>query len=109
MERGLDGHAIKARTADEAAYEEKPSGMIACMRLVTERFPNVQEDAKQLFARDEAFRELCEEYEACTQAAERLEGRLEQEPLRREYGALRLRLEGELLRYLQEHRGPGRE
>ena len=80
------------------------------MRLVIERFPNVQEDAQQLFARDEAFRELCEEYEACSQAAERLEtSRLDQDPLRREYNALRLRLEGELLRYLQEHRGRGRE
>jgi hypothetical protein len=84
--------------------------MDACIRLVIERFPNVQEDARQLFARDEAFRELCEDYETCTQAAERLEGsRLDQDPLRREYAALRLRLEGELLRYFQEHSGPGRE
>jgi uncharacterized protein YdcH (DUF465 family) len=84
--------------------------MDACMRLVIERFPSVQDEAKHLFTRDEAFRELCEDYEACTQASERLEGsRLDEEPLRREYRALRLRLEGELLRYLQEHRGPGRE
>jgi hypothetical protein len=100
---------LEARTAAEAAQEETIQ-MDACMRLVMERFPNVQADAQQLFARDEAFRELCEEYEACNQAAVRFASSgLEQEPLRREYTALRLRLEGELLRYLQEHRGPGRE
>lgn len=84
--------------------------MDASIRLVIERFPNVQEDARWLFARDEEFRELCEEYEVCNRAAERLDGsRLEEEPLRREYAALRLRLEGELLRYLQENPGPRRE
>ena len=84
--------------------------MDACMRLVIERFPNVQEDAHQLFARDEAFRELCEEYEACTQAAERLEAPSSSKiPCAASTLHLRLRLEGELLRYLQEHRGRGRE
>jgi hypothetical protein len=78
------------------------------MKLVIERFPNVEKAAVHLFQRDEAFRDLCEEYEACAQAAERLaEARPGQDALRREYAALRLRLEGELLRYLQEHPNHG--
>jgi hypothetical protein len=78
------------------------------MKLVLERFPNVQSQATHLFERDEGFRELCEEYEACTTAADRLEASApRQEQLRREYAALRLRLEGELLRYLQEFENHG--
>lgn len=76
------------------------------MRLVIERFPDVRTEAQQLFARDEAFRELCEEYEMCTQAAGRL-GSPEQVSLRREYTALTLRLEGELLRFIEEYRSSG--
>jgi hypothetical protein len=76
------------------------------MRLVMERFPDMRTDTQQLFARNEAFRELCEEYEMCTLAAGRL-GSPEQQSLRREYVALQLRLEGELLRYIEEHRSSG--
>ena len=58
-----------------------------------------------LFGRDEAFRELCEEYEACVGASQRLDAaRPEQGAMQREYVALRLRLEGELLRYLRRVR-----
>jgi hypothetical protein len=79
------------------------------MRLVMERFPNVRDEAQRLFIRDEAFRELCEEYEVCSRAAERLDSsQLEEQPLRREYAALRLRLEGELLRYLEQDLDPGK-
>ncbi|HEY7513611.1 MAG TPA: hypothetical protein VIC87_04005 [Vicinamibacteria bacterium] len=57
-----------------------------------------------LFDRDESFRELSEEYQVCCVAAARLESAEgANEALRKEYGALRLRLEGELLRYLSEH------
>lgn len=74
-----------------------------------ERFPNVRDEAQRLFIRDEAFRELCEEYEVCSRAAERLDSsQLEEQPLRREYAALRLRLEGELLRYLEQDLDPGK-
>jgi hypothetical protein len=52
--------------------------------------------------RQDSFRELCEEYFACTQVLERLERPDAEESLRIEYGALRLRLEGELLRYIAE-------
>lgn len=77
--------------------------MHACLKLVSEQFPHVRERAVLLFGRDEAFRELCEEYEACVGAAQRLDAsRPEQGAMQREYVALRLRIEGELLRYLQE-------
>lgn len=77
--------------------------MHACLKLVGEQFPHVKERAVLLFGRDEVFRELCEEYEACVGATRRLDAsKPHQEAMQREYVALRLRLEGELLRYLQE-------
>jgi len=80
-----------------------PSGL----SHVTERFAHVQTHAVRLFERSEDFRELCEEYGACVEAAKGLEASGPQrEPLRREYAALRLRLEGEILRYLKESSGP---
>jgi hypothetical protein len=75
----------------------------ACLKLVSEQFPHVQERVARLFGQDETFRELCEEYEACVGAARRLGASgPDQEAIRREYQLLQLRLEGELLRYLQE-------
>lgn len=72
------------------------------LKLVSEQFPNVKEQAALLFGRDEVFRELCEEYEACVGAAQRLDpSRPGEGAMQREYVALRLRLEGELLRYLE--------
>lgn len=74
------------------------------VKLLTERFPHVKAVALQLLMQQETFRELCEEYEACTKAAERLEGATAADDrLRKEYSALRLRLEAELLRYIAEH------
>ena len=79
--------------------------MRGCQKLLSERFPHVQTEAQNLFDRNEAFRELCEEYEACAEALERFEAsRPAQDPMRLEYAALRLRLEGEVLWYLQAHR-----
>ena len=47
---------------------------------------------------------MCEDYEACIAAAARLESSgLATEVLRSQYVALQLRLERELLRYLEEH------
>ena len=72
------------------------------LRCVKERFPPLGEQAAQLFDDDESFRELCEEYEACSQTVVRLEDRgPSAQALRNEYKALLLRLEGELLRYLE--------
>ena len=64
----------------------------------------VQALALKRCEKQESFRELCEEYFVCTQTLQRLERPGGEESLRSEYGALRLRLEGELLRYVAEQR-----
>jgi len=74
----------------------------ACMKLLLDRFPYVQALALKRCEKQDSFRELCEEYWACTKVLERLERPGAEESLRSEYGALRLRLEGELLRYIAE-------
>ena len=74
----------------------------ACMKLLLDRFPYVQALALKRCEKQDSFRELCEEYWACNQVLERLERPGAEESLRSEYGALRLRLEGELLRYIAE-------
>lgn len=76
-------------------------------RLLVARFPHLQSVSLQLLERDETFRELCEEYAACTEVIERLTDAPSDEAMHREYSALRLRVEGELLRYLSAH-GPTR-
>ena len=76
------------------------------LRVVAHRFPRVRERAEQAFARDENFRELCEEYQACTETVGRLETTADaSEAVRKEYAALLFRLEGELLRYLEGRPG----
>ena len=77
------------------------------VKLLAERFPHVQSVALQLLERDPEFRELCEEYEACTESVARLERLEGDEALLREYRALCLRLEGELLRYISEYGASG--
>lgn len=72
------------------------------MKLLLERFPHVQALALKRCEKQDSFRELCEEYFACNQVLARLERPDAEEALRTEYGALRLRLEGELLRYIAE-------
>ena len=58
-----------------------------------------------MFEEDDVFRELCEEYEVCVETAARIEGAEKaNRALLDEYLALRMRLEGELLRYMAEHR-----
>jgi hypothetical protein len=64
------------------------------LTLVIEHFPDLRNEVAGLFARDDVFRELCEDYESCSQALDRQSCN---EALRREYAALRLRLETELL------------
>jgi hypothetical protein len=74
------------------------------LSVVTGRFPNVRDQAARLFDDDDDFRELCEEYRACSETVCRLEGGgSSSEAMRNEYKVLLLRLEGELLRYLAEH------
>ena len=81
--------------------------MPSSLQLVSEQFPHLRERVTCLFEREEIFRELCEDYETCADALDRQPA---SDGLRREYSALRLRLETELLRYLREEaERPGRK
>jgi len=73
--------------------------MTRSLQLVSEQFPHLRQRVACLFERDAIFRELCDDYEACSRALSQQES---SEDLRREYAALRLRLETELLSYLHE-------
>ena len=73
--------------------------MSSCLRLVSEQFPLLHDRVAWLFVREPLFRELCEDYEACRLALDRHEAA---EALMREYSALRLRLETEILRFLHD-------
>ena len=73
--------------------------MPSSLQLVSEQFPHLRERVTCLFEREEIFRELCEDYETCADALDRQPA---SDGLRREYSALRLRLEAELLPYLRE-------
>ncbi|HUL78657.1 MAG TPA: hypothetical protein VL691_15445 [Vicinamibacteria bacterium] len=77
--------------------------MTPSLQRVSEQFPHLRERVACLFERDDIFRELCDDYEACAQALSHQE---RNEDLRREYSALRLRLETELLAYLDEAERP---
>jgi len=87
---------------NDAKQDEGRVRAEACMKLLLERFPHVQALALKRCEKQDSFRELCEEYWACSQVLARLERPDAEESLRTEYGALRLRLEGELLRYIAE-------
>ena len=97
----------------EDKFPPRPGGISnkphagAYVKLLLERFPHVQSMTLQLLERDAEFCELGEEYEACTESVARLEHSECDEALLKEYRALRLRLEGELLRYLSEYGGGG--
>ena len=73
------------------------------LTLVIEHFPDLRNEVACLFERDDLFRELCEDYEACSLALARQESNA---ALRREYAALRLRLETELLGRLHDAERP---
>jgi len=99
----------RSGTTGSTGDGDGPNGgprMRGCEKLLVERFPHVRAISLELLRRHEAFRDMCEEYEACTAACERLERSRSDEALRKEYSALRLRLETELLRYIEEHTTP---
>jgi len=76
--------------------------------FVNERFQQVRDHAGYLFENDENFRDLCEDYEDCAKSLARLESSSSSSrAMFDEYSALLLRLERELLRYLEEHPRPG--
>jgi hypothetical protein len=97
----LAGHTAMPQSEDSDASQGRERTE-ACMKLLLERFPYVQALVVKRCEKQESFRELCEEYWACSEALARLERPGAEEGLRSEYGALRLRLEGELLRYIAE-------
>jgi hypothetical protein len=68
--------------------------------------PAIGDGARWLFVRDDSFRELCEEYLTCEEAARRMEDG-PGEDLRREYATLLLRIEAELLRYVAKRNAGG--
>lgn len=77
--------------------------MASSLACVTGQFPLLRERVMDRFDHDEVFRDLCSEYQACLDALARFDsGDASAEPLRKEYSALRLRLEGEMLRILRE-------
>ena len=73
--------------------------MSSCLQLVSEQFPHLRDRVACLFSRDQLFRELCEDYESCSVALARPKT---SGALQREYHLLQLRLETELLRFLNE-------
>jgi len=73
--------------------------MIPSLEVVSRQFPHLRERVACLFDRDDVFRELCDDYAVC---AEALAQQPASEGLRREYTALRLRLETELLEYMND-------
>jgi hypothetical protein len=75
------------------------------VNLLLQRFPHVQAISVQLLMQNPVFRELCEEYEVCNRAAENLARSGSNEAMLKEYRALQLRLEGELLGYMSQHGG----
>jgi hypothetical protein len=72
------------------------------LKLVSERFEQVRGRAARLFESNECFRDLCEDYDACAKTLARLESCSSSSgEMRNEYAALLLRLERELLGYLE--------
>ncbi|HEY6644084.1 hypothetical protein [Povalibacter sp.] len=91
-----DGRANTCRSeggSQRAVYRE----------LLKGRFPHVNDVLLHRLMQHATFRELCEEYAACSEALRRLAKPASDEEMRSEYTALSLRLEGELLRYISEH------
>jgi hypothetical protein len=77
--------------------------MSSSLKLVSEQFPHLRDRVVRLFERDAVFQELCLDYEACRDALSRAGS---SQALSREYTALRLRLEYELLRYMSDSEPP---
>jgi hypothetical protein len=69
------------------------------LKLVAELFPHLRERVACLHDQDVVFREMCEDYEACSLALSRTPV---SDGLNQEYASLQLRLEYELLRYMSE-------
>src|SRR5262245_7526443 len=93
----------RGRSAALNTWASQAMSIHPAMAAVDGRFPQLRERVVCLFERDENFRDVCEEYEACKETVARLEASdPAPEALRNEYAALLLGLERELLRYLEE-------
>jgi hypothetical protein len=77
--------------------------MSSSLKLVSEQFPHLRDRVARLFEQDAVFQELCHDYEACRDALSRPAA---SQAMSREYTALRLRLEYELLRYMNDSEPP---
>ena len=82
--------------------------MAESVKRLRERFPHLRNLSLTLLGKDETFRELCEEHTVCTEVIERLTRSGSDDAMLREYSALRLRIERELLDYMSAHPDPGR-
>jgi hypothetical protein len=80
--------------------------MSSSLKLVSEQFPHLRDKVVQLFEQDAIFQELCQDYEACREALSRVAA---SKAMSHEYTALRLRLEYELLRYMNDSEPPNGE
>jgi hypothetical protein len=80
--------------------------MSSSLKLVSEQFPHLRDRVLRLFEQDAVFQELCQDYEACRTALSRAPA---SQAMSREYTALRLRLEYELLRYMNDSEPPDGE
>ena len=78
--------------------------MSSCLQLVSEHFPHLRDRVACHFQKDQLFLELCEDYETCSVA---LAQQKSSQGLQREYEVLRLRLETELLQFLNDDETPG--
>jgi hypothetical protein len=95
---GPPSSRVRHRPGDTALAAES-------LKRIRERFPHLKDLSLTLLEKDETFRELCEEHAACTEVIERLSKSASDDSMLREYSALRLRIERELLDYLSARDG----
>jgi hypothetical protein len=100
----MNTHPDDPRSARGDPDRDDQARLREVLSLLRERFPYINGVSLQLLERDATFRELCEEYVACTEVVERLTLSGSDEAMLREYSALRLRVEAELLGHISTHR-----
>jgi len=75
------------------------------LNLLHERFPHVKAVMDELLKHSPTFRDLVDEYGACADVLDRFASYRSATSLLQEYGSLQLRLERELLQYIQNYPG----
>ncbi len=88
---------------DDVAPKVVPDVRDRLKQLLQEQFPNDQATCRHLLENDLGFRDLCEEYEACLDAIQRLGHSYVDRELRMEYVELRLEIEEELLHHIADY------